>query len=157
MKWILVFIVLVSGWPSVSCGQASSPHQQGAISIETVTQPTQHWVPDAPLREGMGRVRSAVAILRDAGPHGLSAAVVVEQAERIDKAVLYMFDHCRLAAEPDAALHGILVPLMKAAQTLKSTPHDRNAIDSMRTAVTRYAQYFDDPDISDHLPVAPHP
>jgi hypothetical protein len=71
--------------------------------------------------------------------------------------VLHLFDHCSLAAEPDAALHVILVPLMKAAQTLESTPHVRNAIESMRAAVARYAKYFDDPDISDHFPVASHP
>lgn len=157
MKWILVVTVLLAGWSSASYEQASSPHQHGAISTQTATLPIQRWIPDAPLREGMGRVRVAVATLNNTGPHDLSTAMVVKQAEHIDKAVLYMFDHCTLAAEPDTALHGILVPLMKAARTLKSTPHDRDAIDSMRAAVARYAQYFDDPGTSNHLPTAPRP
>jgi hypothetical protein len=56
-----------------------------------------------------------------------------------------MFAHCRLAPEPDAALHGILVPLLRAAQALKADPGKVGAVADMRAAIARYPQYFTTP------------
>jgi hypothetical protein len=51
----------------------------------------------------------------------------------------------RPAAEPDAALHGILVPLLAAAQMLKTDPEDIKAVAEMRAALAGYPRYFNDP------------
>jgi hypothetical protein len=75
----------------------------------------------------------------------MSAPMVVDRAAEVESAVLYMFANCKLAAEPDAALHGILVPLLGAAQALKADPQNVKVVATMRTALARYPRYFNDP------------
>jgi hypothetical protein len=70
--------------------------------------------------------------------------MAVDRATSVEEAVTYMFAHCKLAAEPDAALHGILVPLLSAAQTLKADPNKLGAVADMRAAIAHYPQYFND-------------
>ena len=71
--------------------------------------------------------------------------MAVDRAVQVEQAVTFMFAHCQLSAEPDAALHGILVPLLGAAQSLKADPANVAAVAAMREALARYPQYFDDP------------
>ena len=59
----------------------------------------------------------------------------------------------QLSAEPDAALHGILVPLLTAAQALKADPAKVSAVADMRAAIAHYPHYFDDPGWDKPVPV----
>lgn len=99
------------------------------------------WTPDAPLIEGMSRVRGAVSAL-EAAPAPSAAA---DQRAGIDEAIGYIFANCRLDPEPDAALHGVLARLMAASQALQADPDDAAAVASMRAAVSNYEALFDDP------------
>ena len=63
----------------------------------------------------------------------------------VEQAVIFMYAHCTLAEAPDAALHGILVPLLGAAQVLKRDPRQLKAVADMREAIAHYPKYFDDP------------
>lgn len=101
------------------------------------------WTPDAPLVEGMSRVRSAVADL-EAQPHG-DQIMVVARAADVDAAVEYMFANCTLDTDPDIALHAILARLMAATQALHANPLDTSAVADMHAAVENYEQLFDDP------------
>lgn len=114
--------------------------------------PAQRWTPDAPLREGMRRARAAVEALRGYEAGRMGAADAVRQAAQVESAVVFMFANCRLAAAPDAALHGILVPLLTAAQALQAHPQERAAVASMRDAIAAYPRYFDDPDWAEPAP-----
>ncbi|MEO9080195.1 MAG: DnrO protein [Rhodanobacter sp.] len=121
-------------------------HEQHAEQTTATTRaPAQHWTPDAPLSEGMRRAYVAVDALRHYEMGHMSAPMAVARAADVEEAVTYMFAHCKLAAEPDAALHGILVPLLGAAQALKTDPQDLKAVADMRTALAHYPQYFNDP------------
>jgi len=105
------------------------------------------WTPDAPLVEGMSRVRSAIADLEDQ-PHPEQAMVVARAAD-IDSAVEYMFANCKLGTEPDIALHAILARLMAGSKALHASPLDASAVGDMRAAIDNYERLFDDPNSGD--------
>lgn len=119
-------------------------HDHHAASA-TVAAAVQRWTPDAPLREGMRRAYAAVEQLHRTGTGRMSASTIVDRATRVEQAVTFMYANCTLAEEPDAALHGILVPLLGAAQVLKRDPRNLQAVADMREAIAHYPQYFDDP------------
>jgi hypothetical protein len=107
--------------------------------------PASGWATDAPLREGMGRIRTSVAAL-DHSEHGhLGAEQTVTLAGNIEKDVNFLIANCKLDPDADAALHGIISKLLKGAHALKSNPADLAAIAPMREAVAEYAATFDDP------------
>ena len=99
------------------------------------------WAPDAPLVEGMSRVRAAIAALDG----HLDAATVTARAADVDAAIEYMFANCSLPTEPDIALHAILARLMAGSSALKDNPADHAAVADMHGAVENYEQLFDDP------------
>lgn len=100
------------------------------------------WTPDAPLVEGMSRVRTAIA-----GLGGQPDEATVEaRAADVDAAVEYMFANCKLATEPDIALHAILARLMAGTQALHANPGDASPVADMHDAVKNYEQLFTDPD-----------
>jgi hypothetical protein len=103
------------------------------------------WAPDAPLREGMWRVHEALAELRHHEMGHMSPDQAREQASVIEGAVSSIFANCKLAPDADAALHGILVPLLAGAKRLHDDPADKDAIKAMRDAVADYPRHFDDP------------
>ena len=126
--------------------QAAQPaHRHAATSAAAADARVRRWPTDAPLREGMARVRGALEELRHHEMGHMSAVAARGHAATIEQAVSYMFANCKLDADADAALHGILLPLLAAAQRLDKDPHDVSAIAAMRAAVAGYPQRFDDP------------
>lgn len=121
----------------------------------TARTPGQRWAPDITLRTGMRRAHAAVEALRHYEMGHMSAPMAMGRVDDVEAAVTYMFTHCELPTEPDAALHGILVPLLGAAQALKAEPTDVGAVARMRVALAHYPQYFDDPGWDDPALAAP--
>ncbi|MEO5831309.1 MAG: DnrO protein [Rhodanobacter sp.] len=120
-------------------------HHPAAESTTPAAAPTQRWEPDASLREGIRRVYTAVDQLRHYEMGHMSAPMAVDRAVEVEDAVTFMFANCKLTAEPDAALHGILAPLLGAAQALQSNPKNLKAVAEMREAISHYPHYFNDP------------
>ena len=110
----------------------------------SVAIPATRWATDAPLREGMRRVHAALDELRHYEMGHMPPNMALERAVTIEDAITFMFTHCKLAPDPDKALHSILVPLLSAAQRLKNNPKDVAAVAAMRSAVENYPRYFDD-------------
>src|SRR5690606_21855839 len=92
------------------------------------------WAPDAPLIEGMSRVRTALGAL----DVQTDAATVVARANDVDAAVKYMFDNCQLPTEPDVAMHATLARLMAGSQALHANPADTTPVHDMDGAVQNY-------------------
>ena len=105
----------------------------------------QRWVADADLRKGMQQVHEALADLRHHEMGHMPASVAIERATDVEAAVNYIFRHCELAPDADAALHRILLPLLASAERLKKDASDTAAVAAMRDAVAPYPQQFDDP------------
>lgn len=103
------------------------------------------WETDAPLREGMRRMRDALDRIDHDGSEQLDQAQVLTLANEVDQAAAFMFAHCQLAAAPDVALHGLLARLMAGAQALRKDPHETAALVPMRAALADYPRLFADP------------
>lgn len=146
MKSISLGIALlcIVGLTAALPAYAQHAHEAHA-PVAMAPAPAQRWLPDAALREGMRRAHAAVVELRDHEAGHMSDAVVVQHADAVEAAVNYMFVHCKLAAEPDAALHSILLPLLSAAQALKRDPGNVKPVADMRAVLAHYPQYFNDP------------
>ena len=103
------------------------------------------WAPDPPLRQGMARVREAMAGLAHHEMGHLGESTVLALADGIDEAIADMFAHCKLDPEPDIALHGVLARLMAGTQALRADPASAAPVAAMRAAMADYARLFDDP------------
>ncbi|KRE89074.1 DnrO protein [Frateuria sp. Soil773] len=140
--------------------QASPRHDHAAHAASTGAQapmPAQRWATDAPLRDGMGRIRVALDELRHHEMGHMSDAMALDRVALIEAAAADIFARCKLAAQADAALHGMLVPLLAAAHKLKADPQDVAQVAAMRQAVAAYPRYFDDPGWPAEAAPAPAP
>ena len=125
---------------------AQDHHRHAAASASAAAPvPATRYAPDASLRAGMRTVHQAVAELAHAEMGHMGTAMVRDRAETIEAAVADMFANCKLEPTPDAALHGILVPLLGAAQALAANPADTAPVARMRGIIAAYPRYFDDP------------
>lgn len=134
--------------------QHNHEHHPAPATTAPVTAPAQRFEPDTSLREGIRRVHTAVDQLSHYEMGHMSAPMAVDRAVEVEDAVTFMFANCKLSAEPDAALHGILAPLLGAAQALQSNPKDMKAVAEMREALSHYPHYFHDPGWDKPAPAA---
>lgn len=124
---------------------AAHDHAHRAGTAVAATTPVQRWNTDAPLREGMGRIRHAVDALQHYEHGHIGPEQAVQLAAGIERDVGFIVAHCKLEPRADAALHPILGALMHGAQALKANPTELAAIPPMRSALHDYARQFDDP------------
>ena len=153
MKLVNTIVMLACGLGITVAVQAAPQHSHEhhptstatAAAFAAVPIPAQRWAPDASLKIGIRRAYTAVDQLKHHEMGHMSDPMVVARATEVEDAATYMFMHCKLAAEPDAALHSILVPLLGAAHALKADPANVKAVAEMRAALAHYPQYFNDP------------
>lgn len=139
--------VVLLGVLAMAPGTARAQHDHAAHAQVTqpVPPPTQRWAADAALRDGMGRIHTALEELRHYEMGHMDATMALDRVGLIEQAATDIFAKCKLAPEQDAVLHGMLVPLLGAAQKLKTDPQDMAQVQAMRNAVADYPRYFDDP------------
>lgn len=128
-------------------GDTHAGHDARAADA-AVAVPADHvrWTPDAPLVEGMARVREAMTGLAHHEMGHLGESNVLVLAADIDDAIEFMFASCKLDAAPDVALHGLLARLMAGTQALRADPADAAPVAGMRAALVDYGLLFDDPE-----------
>jgi len=157
MKFVKSVLALACGLGLAVSVQAAPQHAHDDVAHaaehdtahsaahNAVPVPAQRWTPDAPLREGIRRAHVAVDQLSHHEKGHMSTSMTVDRAAEVEQAVMFMFTNCKLNAEPDAALHGVLVPLLTAAQSLKADPENIKPVAEMREALSSYPRYFNDP------------
>lgn len=123
---------------------AADDHSTSDVAAALPTPPATPWPSDAPLREGMRQMHQAVNALGHAERGHLDATQTSAAAQQVQDAANFMFANCKLAPEPDAALHGVLATLMGGAAALKANPADTSPVASMREAVALYPRMFED-------------
>jgi len=142
-------IVLIGVLAALALGPglawARHDHAAHASATRAVPAPAQRWATDAALRDGMDRIHLALEELRHYEMGHMDATMALDRVGLIEQAGADIFARCRLSPEPDAALHGMLVPLLGAAHKLRADPHDVAQVQVMREAVADYPRYFDDP------------
>lgn len=104
---------------------------------------TRPWPTEAPLREGMTRLRDSVeaALAGDPG-QAMDESTAVRLQRDIEEHVAYLIEHCQLSEEADAALHPLLGDLLKGARAL-SVPAERDqGIELILSALNHYPERF---------------
>ena len=124
---------------------AAQEHAGHSKPAAAAPVPAQRWQADASLREGMRRIHDAVEQLHRYELGLMDRTSALAHVASIQDAGAFIFTHCKLPPDADAALHGILVPLLGAAQTLSDDPQAIAAVATMRAAMADYPRYFDDP------------
>jgi hypothetical protein len=121
---------------------AAQHHAHHAVDATAPPATAQRWKTDAPLREGMGRIRGAVEGLQHYEHGHMGPEQATELANGIVRDVNFIVANCKLEPSADAALHPIIGALMKNAQALEAAPTDLSAIPPMRAALQDYARQF---------------
>lgn len=127
---------LVSG--TVYAGGFAHDHQHGASAPVALPPEGEKWASDAPLREGMARIRQLIE-----QQAASSRARDLERA--LEAEVATLIEHCRLAPQADAALHQLLGELLSGAEALAAGADREQALVRMHGALQRYPQLFADP------------
>ena len=149
-----VFVALLMASPAllVAARVPDAPPAQAAMHESHDTSAVQdpaavpevRWASDAPLREGMRRVRAATEALSH-GAHGpLDVAQVHAIASELEAAVRDMIARCQLPPEPDAGLHPLLARVLQASATLAAGAFDADALAKLEAALARYPALFED-------------
>lgn len=120
-------------------------HEAHAAPSAPAGIPEVRYATDAPLREGMARINAALDELAHYEMGHMPQSVAIERVDEIKNAIDYLFANCKLDAQADAALHGMLVPLINGVQAFKKDPKDLASVAQMRKAVADYPRTFDDP------------
>lgn len=107
----------------------------------------QRWQTDAPLREGMERIRTAVVqTTRHTGTTGgLDASLGKPLADTVDDSIAFMVSNCRLAPAADANLHILIGRLAEAATLAREATQPNDALLRMQAVLHEYPHYFEHP------------
>lgn len=84
-------------------------------AIAALLRSGHQWAPDAPLQEGMARVREALDHFETTAADGQAAATLGAETQA---AVDHIFANCRLAPAADADLHVLLAELLAGSAAL---------------------------------------
>jgi|CXWL01.1.fsa_nt_gi hypothetical protein len=144
MRYLTSCVLLTTLFAAAPVSAQATAHAHHEPANVEATAIGHRWHADAPLREGMARIRKAHQALTALERGQLASDQVVTQADEILAAVNFMFANCRLAPEPDAALHPLLAQLLGASQALQKQPSDPAPVAEVETALARYAQLFDE-------------
>ena len=125
---------------------ADAHAQHGHDTAATPVPPTgQRWATDAPLQDGMGRIRQAVTMLEHLEMGHVDPKQAPALADQIQTAVNDMIANCKLAPDADAALHGLLVKFIAGAEAVRTGPVTLDKLKPMQDALAQYPTQFDDP------------
>ena len=118
------------------------PHtEQGTMQPEL--DHGQRWGTDAPLREGMARIRAAVAIAED--ENALDSMQAQTLADAVDDSIAFMIRQCRLEPKVDANLHILLARLTLAAAATRTDPNSPDGLPQMLEVLELYPRFFKHP------------
>ena len=137
---VLLALALAQGAIPAALAQApatESHHASPATAIGAT-----RYVPDAPLLAGMRRIKAAATELARPPEGGPDPTRVLAQADAIGQAVDGIFRDCRLAPEPDAALHPVLARLLGAVNALRADTRDAEAVAAIGQAIADYERLF---------------
>jgi hypothetical protein len=128
--------------------QARGDHEafQPQAGHDDAAPPSVRWASDAPLREGMRRVRATTQALAHAAHGHLDAGQVQGISAELEGAVRAMFANCRLAPGPDAALHPLLARVLQVSTSLAGGGFDAAALAELQAVLARYPELFEDAD-----------
>jgi len=130
----------------ISTAQAATTHDHNHHATAVAADVGQRWATDEALREGMTRVHEAVQRSMPSDPRQpLSDESAAALQRDIEAATSYLIDNCQLPEAADAALHGLLIDLLKGAEALSEAEQRESGLQRILAALDRYPQMFDEP------------
>ena len=117
-------LTLAFGAPALAAGDAHS-HDPAAGEAKLVLNQGKKWETDAPLRQGMENIRSAVA-------KGMNSDAL---AKKVEAEVAGIVQNCKLEPAADEQLHIVIADLLAAAEA-------RDA-GRLKQALNAYGEHFD--------------
>lgn len=125
--------------------QAAMTHDHGKHDQAAVIEPRPgvRWSTDEALREGMTRIHQAVQrSLPDAPGESIGDQAAAELQRDIEAATSYLIANCKLPEAADAALHGLLIDLLRGAEALSEADQREQGLQRLVDALERYPQLF---------------
>lgn len=126
------------------------PHEHGAAAgTQLQLDNGKKWNTDAPLRRGMGAIRTLV----DKVPHALHAGTGKPEAyaalgAKIEAETAKIIAECKLEPKADAMLHLVVADLLAGAETLKQPQpgeSQRDGLLKVAKALDDYGKFFQHP------------
>lgn len=145
----LAALIAAAGTLGLSAQAPAAEHaHEHAQATAKPLPPGKRWPTDAPLREGMTKIRAAIEPQLKAVHAGqLPAERYKAIAGQAESQVAYIVGHCKLQPEADAALHGILAQLNEGIEAMSGKPGLPPSDGAARlvAALNDYGQTFDHP------------
>lgn len=129
-----------------AAGDAHSHDEAGAAKL--ALDHGKKWTTDAPLRQGMGRIRTLAADgVTQAHAGKMTPAQYTELARKVELEVAGIVANCKLEPQADAMLHLVIAGIGEGTDTMagkgKQTPEQ--GLVRVAGAVNDYARFFDHP------------
>jgi hypothetical protein len=147
---ILIFLTITLLASATASAEIHAHQHQPGVSPSTLQlNAGKPWPTDAPLRQGMQNIRSAMAAAVPAlHKNQLSADQYDHLAQKISSEIGAIVAHCKLDAQADAQLHLIIADLLGGMKTMqgktKNTKRQSGALQVL-DALEKYPAYFDHP------------
>ncbi|MGE5115377.1 MAG: hypothetical protein ACM3N6_02675 [Betaproteobacteria bacterium] len=123
-------------------------HDHGHAAAAKPLPSGQRWATDAPLREGMTKMRSALESRLEA-IHGdtLANDQYKTLAQITETQIAHIVANCKLPPDADAALHGVIAKMGEGADAMsgKSKAKPREGAVLLAEALDEYGRTFDHP------------
>lgn len=143
--------VLVMALPATPYAQAPAhDHAQAASApAKLALDHGKKWSTDAPLRDGMTKIRALVEPKLDAAHAGrITPAQYKEIAAGVEAQVASIVANCKLAPEADAMLHLVVADLVHGADVMAGKEPKAKPLQGFGVtvaALNNYGRYFDHP------------
>lgn len=146
---VLSSLVLLANSAAAATHKHSQHKHSGHGAAELKLDNGRKWATDAPLREGMEKIRNMFAA-ELGNIHNRKAGEKTYQkiAAGVDAEIQTFFQTCKLSPEADQQLHIVLVQMMSGSGKMKSgkTLDERRAgAVEVITALGSYGEYFEHP------------
>ena len=122
-------------------------HDSGGAAQLTLNN-DKKWATDANLRQGMSRIRDALAAELPAIHAGKATAKQYQAlAQKANDQIAFMVKNCKLDEKADAMLHLLLADIIAGADAmvLQDSSKARKGAEQIAHALENYATYFDHP------------
>jgi hypothetical protein len=123
---------------------SSGQHQHDDMHSMLRLDQGKPWATDAPLVEGMERIRDAVE--EAAALPALDADTAAELAQVVRGQDDYLIANCRLEPDADVTLHVFIGQLLNAASALQKNPASADGLPRMQETLREYPNYFAHPE-----------
>lgn len=139
--------------PALAQSHGHDAHPHAKLSLNQGRK----WATDAPLRDGMGRIRALVAPQLAAAHAGtLSQSQYTTLASQVENEVAGIVAHCKLHPAADAVLHAVISEIGAGTEAMAgkaATPHPAQGLEQVAKALNDYAGHFNHPGFKPIRPV----